>query len=162
MFLKIDSEKKNHQKNPCHILFKNALFSSEICWFLKTVTRNSSNHDSWSILLTYGPTWPSVTILWPFPWQQQPKTSFKGMLFARSSSIDNHQFWANEKICNKIFWSNIIHTCSTTIPELKIKSCKFFPSPIGCLALTVPLKSILAVWGVSRNPGCRFRWFMIW
>ena len=140
MFLKIDSEKKNHQKNPCHILFKNALFSSEICWFLKTVTRDSSNHDSWSILLTFGLTWPSVTILWPFPWQQQPKTVFKVIILAWSSSIEIHQFLANDKIYNKIFWSSIFHTCSTTIPELRIKSCKFFPSPIGCLALTVPLK----------------------
>ena len=140
MFLKIDSEKKNHQKNPWHILFKNPLFSSEICWFLKTVTRNSSNFDSWSILLTFGLTWPSVTILWPFPWQQQPKTVFKVVILAWGSSIEIHQFWANDKIYNKIFWSDIIHTCSTTIPELEIKSCKFFPSPIGCLALTVPLK----------------------
>ena len=101
MFIKIDSRKKNHQKKPWHILFKNPLFSSEICWFLKTVTRDSSNLDSWSILLTFGLTWPSVTILWPFPWQQQPKTVFKVIILAWSSSIEIHQFLAKDKIYNK-------------------------------------------------------------
>ena len=155
MLIKIDSSKKNHQKKPWHILFKNPLFSSEICWFLKTVTRNSSNLDSWLILLTFGLTWPSLTILWPFLWQQQPKTVFKVIILAWSSSIEIHQFLANDKIYNKIFWSNIIHTRSTTIQELKIKSCKFFPSPIGCLALKVPLKSykgFMVVWAKFAQP----------
>ena len=54
----------------------------------------------------------------------------KLIILTWSSSIDIHQFWTNEKIYNKTFWSNIIHTCSSNIPELEIDVEIFFLPPL--------------------------------